>query len=212
MTLRGSRRWWFWSLLPFGLGSWAPIYAGVRARVPPWIALGMLWSALSLTGWVVAGTTNGESALAGLSLIVGWVGGIATSFLIRERYIEQTTTALQAALHAAGRQLTLREQAQTLARERPALAAAAGIGRPDRPDAYHAGLVDINNASVAAIGRLPGVDQALAARIVDTRRQTRGFSSVEDLGIVLDLDAPLVEALRARTVFLPAEPEAVGPV
>jgi DNA uptake protein ComE-like DNA-binding protein len=50
---------------------------------------------------------------------------------------------------------------------------------------------------------LPGIDDALATRIVEARSQVGGFSSVEDLGIALDLAGDVVEDLRDRVVFLP---------
>jgi DNA uptake protein ComE-like DNA-binding protein len=53
------------------------------------------------------------------------------------------------------------------------------------------------------LARLPGIDDALATRIADVRAQVSGFSSVEDLGLTMDLDGALVEDLRDRVVFLP---------
>lgn len=53
------------------------------------------------------------------------------------------------------------------------------------------------------IARLPGIDDALAQQIVRARNDTHGFTSVEDLGAVLDLDGNLVDDLRDCVVFLP---------
>jgi DNA uptake protein ComE-like DNA-binding protein len=78
-----------------------------------------------------------------------------------------------------------------------------GVGRPDLPSAQSAGLVDVNNAPAPVIARLPGLDDALAQQIVRARDDTRGFTSVEDLGAALDLDGNLVEDLRDCVVFLP---------
>jgi hypothetical protein len=64
-------------------------------------------------------------------------------------------------------------------------------------------LIDLNNAPASALGRLPGVDEALATRIIEGRAEAGGFSSVEELGATLELDAPTVEALRDVAVFLP---------
>jgi hypothetical protein len=80
---------------------------------------------------------------------------------------------------------------------------ALGRGDPGRLSAHAAGLVDINNASVGALLELPGIDDALATRIVEVRSQINGFSSVHDLGTLLDLDGYAVERLRDRVVFLP---------
>jgi DNA uptake protein ComE-like DNA-binding protein len=78
-----------------------------------------------------------------------------------------------------------------------------GVGRPDLPGSTDAGLIDVNNASVSALLKLPGVDDELATRLAEVRAQVGGFSSVEDLGATLDLDGNLVEGLRDRAVFLP---------
>ncbi len=194
--------WAWWSLLPLGLGAWVPIYAGVRARRWFWWFLGIVWSLLTVVGWVMA-SGKGTDALAGGLIIIGWVGAIATSFTIRHRYEEVLDSSLETALQRAERRLAERDRARRLARDRPALALEMGIGRPDKPGAHDAGLVDVNNASGAALTKLPGVDDALATKIVESRAEVKGFTSVEDLGIALDLDATLVEDLRDRVVFLP---------
>lgn len=43
----------------------------------------------------------------------------------------------------------------------------------------------------------------LASKIVEAREVSHGFSSIEDLGLALDLDGNLVEGMRDRVVFLP---------
>lgn len=82
-------RWPWFSLLPFGLGSWAPILAGVRCGVWRWLVLGVLWSGLVFAGWFIAAIepsgNRGESLVGGL-IIAGWIGGIITSFAIRPGY------------------------------------------------------------------------------------------------------------------------------
>jgi DNA uptake protein ComE-like DNA-binding protein len=95
------------------------------------------------------------------------------------------------------------ERARRLATENPGLAKEIGVGRPDRPGAADAGLVDLNNASVTALLGLPGVDGDVATQIVETREKVGGFSSLEDCGATLDLDGAVVVGLRDRVVFLP---------
>jgi uncharacterized protein len=82
-----ARDGWVWlSLLPLGLGSWAPIVAGVRYRVRSWTALGLFWVAVTLTGLVLSGSRrHGSSDAAGVLLWLAWGGGIVTSFVIRGR-------------------------------------------------------------------------------------------------------------------------------
>ena len=193
---------WVWlSLIPFGLGAWAPVYAGVRARNRRWCTLGTVWSLIALAGWIVAIANNG-GATGGLLIILGWAGAIASSFAIRGSYRRAVGSPLDAAVLGAEERLADRGRARRLALERPALARELGIGRPDVPGAHDAGLVDINNAPAAVLARLPEVNDALATRIVEARAGTDGFSSIEDLGMALDLDPGLVEGLRDQVIFL----------
>jgi DNA uptake protein ComE-like DNA-binding protein len=198
----GGANWVWLSLMPLGLGSWAPIYAGATVRKRRWVGLGVLWSTITLAGWVAAVANHGGSA-GGLLIILGWAGAIATSFAIRAPYKELFRSPLQEAVAGAEERLSDRDRARKLVTERPAVAKELGIGRPDLPNAQDAGLVDINNAPASVLGTLPGINDALATKIVETRAETHGFSSVEDLGVALDLDGQLVEDLRAVVVFLP---------
>jgi hypothetical protein len=205
---RTRSRWPWLSLLPIGFGSWVPIYAGVRARVRSWIALGALWSAIAVAGWIASATSSAHghhqySAIAGLLLILAWAGAAATSFVIRPEYEQRMRSPLLDATARAEARMRDRREARQLAREKPMLAREMGVGRPDLAGAPDVGLVDINNAPASALTKLPGIDDALATRIVEARAQVGGFSSVEDLGIALDLAASLVEDLRDLTIFLP---------
>jgi len=171
--------------------------------VTAWIALGAFWSALAVAGWIASttGTDHGHhrySAIAGFLMVVAWAGAAATSFVIRPEYERRMESPLLSASERAEQRLLDRRRAQRLARQDP-----TGVGRPDVAGAADAGLVDVNNAPVAALVMLPGIDDALATRIVEARSQVGGFSSVEDLGIALDLAGDVVEDLRDRVVFLP---------
>ena len=79
------------------------------------------------------------------------------------------------------------------------LAIELGIGRPDKPRCLGSRARRRQHASAQALATLPGIDAALATRIVELH----GFASVHDLGGVFDLDASAVERLRDRVVFLP---------
>jgi membrane protease YdiL (CAAX protease family) len=78
---------WVWiSLLPLGLGSWAPMIAGGRCRVWWWTALGSLWPAMTVAGFVVAGGGKSHGSLGAALLWCGWIGAVVTSFSIRPAY------------------------------------------------------------------------------------------------------------------------------
>jgi DNA uptake protein ComE-like DNA-binding protein len=200
-------RWPWISLLPIGLGAWAPIYAGLRARQWMWILLGLLWCVVVAAGFVTDSTSAhpGHDNIAGMLLIVGWVGAVATSFSIRAAYERRMGSPLHTAAEQARERLSERSRALQLARENPTLALEMGVGRPDKPGAADAGLVDVNNATVAALSKLPGIDDALATDIAEKRAQIGGFSSLEDLGTTLDLQGDVVEGLRGLVVCLPRQ-------
>lgn len=197
-------RWPYIALIPFGFGAWAPIYAGVKARRPLWIALGLLWSAMVVVALALSsGKGHSDDGAVGALVLVAWFAGIATSFSIRGAYEREMGSPLHEATEAAEQRLEDRRKALNLARSHPALAREVGIGRPDRPGADDEGLVDVNNASVTALLDLPGVDGDTATRIVETRERVGGFTSLEDCGETLELDGGVVEGLRGRVVFLP---------
>jgi DNA uptake protein ComE-like DNA-binding protein len=196
-------RWPYISLVPIGLGAWAPIYAGVKARRPAWILLGVLWCVIVVAGFILSSRHHGTDDLAGGLIIIGWVGAIGTSFSIRAIYDRQMASPLLEATEAGQRRLDERAKALRIARQNPALAQEIGIGRPDKPGAAAAGLVDVNNASVTALLTIPGLDGDVATQIIEARQKVGGFSSLEDMGAALDLDGDLVEGMRGQVVFLP---------
>lgn len=118
-------------------------------------------------------------------------------------HFAQLVHPADARLEAARERLGEHEKALELARENPPLALEAGVGRPDLPGAYDGGLVDLNNAPPEVIACLPGFDIELGRRVVAIREQLDGFSSLEDLGVALDLPGAQVEHLRDHAVFLP---------
>src|SRR4051794_27775853 len=188
--------WWVWvSATPMGLGAWAPIAPGRQRGRPLWVAAGVLWSVVALVGWIAAIVNDGGSG-AGLLIILGWVGALATALSIRPAYVRETASSFARGREQAEQRLQERREARRLAAEQPDLALELGIGRPDRPGAQAAGLVDVNNAPASAIAQLPGIDDALATRIVELRGELDGFESVHDLGGLVDLDANAVERLR----------------
>ncbi len=96
-----------------------------------------------------------------------------------------------------------RTQGRHLLATQPALAREIGLGRPDVPGADDYGLVDVNHTSADALTRLPGVTKEPAQRIVTERGQCGGFSSVEDLGMLIDLPPAEVDKMRDIAIFIP---------
>jgi hypothetical protein len=187
--------WWVWaSAVPLGLGAWAPVVPGLALRRRAWVAWGTLWAVVALAGWIGVTPANPPD-WAGLLLLLGWVGGLGTTLAIRTDYQRTLASPFDRERLAAERRLRERHEAQKLARERPELAKELRL--------EHVGLVDVNHAPAAELQTLPGVDAALAARIVALRDRIDGYESLEDFGNVLDLEGDVVERLRDHTVFLP---------
>ncbi|HEY0471309.1 MAG TPA: BTAD domain-containing putative transcriptional regulator [Kribbella sp.] len=75
-----------------------------------------------------------------------------------------------------------RQQARRIAADHPRIARELGIGRPDLPNSFDdGGLVDINDAPVEELGRLPGVSVEQAKLIVADRTYRGRFRSVQEL-------------------------------
>src|SRR5687768_11372120 len=131
--------WWVWvSATPMGLGAWAPIVPGKQRGRPRWVAFGILWSAVTLAGWIAAVANDGGSG-AGLLIILGWVGALATTLAIRPAYVNETASSFARGREEAERRLAERREGQRIAAEEPELAIELGIGRPDTVGAQHAG-------------------------------------------------------------------------
>jgi uncharacterized protein len=94
ITSARRARWPWVSLLPLGLGSWAPLIAAVRCRDRLWALTGLAGPAVAIAGLVLAGTSSPqggpvnqtEAALGFLLLMTAWIGGIGASFAIRPTY------------------------------------------------------------------------------------------------------------------------------
>lgn len=89
-------KWPWWSLLPGGLGAWAPILAGVRRRVWWWVALGLFWTGMFVAALVLAAidahhSVPGRKSAIGALELGAWFGGAITSFAIRRSYDRRTT-------------------------------------------------------------------------------------------------------------------------
>jgi hypothetical protein len=125
------------------------------------------------------------------------------ALVIRRSYLDRMDFGEDPQLDAAEERLRRRERSLELARDDPAHARELGIGRPDLPGVYHGEVVDVNNASVEAIARLPGFSKKLARRTVEIREEIDGFDSVYDLADFVDLSPSAIERLENRVVFLP---------
>lgn len=190
-------------------GSAAPLAAGLRAKERSWIVGGGAMLVVQIIGLALAGTadesdttTTAVESVGYALYCAGWLAGLVFVGAFRDRYrlkmLQSAHLESREALHS-GRNAE-RERARELARKDPAEALRRGVGRPDVTGADHGWVVDVNHAPAAVLETLPGVDADLARRIVATREAVGLASSIDDLGLMLDLDARTVERLRATAV------------
>ena len=191
--------------MPVGLTTWAAfLYIGVRARRRRWLA----WAGVYLAGvvvWLVLDApANPDSTAQGIAAAVAlatWIGGGVHALLVSNDAVRRIRGTEDPAVEAAETRIERRAAGRHLLASKPALAREVGVGRPDIPGADDYGLVDVNHCPAAALTRLPGIGTDLADRIVHEREQAGGFSSVEDLGVLLDLPPATVDQIRDTAIF-----------
>jgi len=199
-------RWVLTSLIPFGWVTWAGfLFAGFRAKRPAWIVAGGAYLGITVFTLAITSLDNNEEGiednLGYILMFTAWAVGIVHSFLSRKPYLRRLAIIDDPALQAARTAEERRAFARELAVKNPDLARAALLGRTGGFD--EGGVVDVNHAPVEDIADLPGIDAATARRIVMVRDRIGGFSSLEDLGMTMDLPGDVVEQLRRRVVCLP---------
>ncbi len=201
-----------WAVVPvvsLGILSWAPfLYASVRTHARKFVLATALYLSLAVVACVILAIAGDKghstlSAVGGFFLIVLAAAGCVHTLSIRAEYGRQLALANDPRLLVAEQREELRGRALAIARDNPQRALALGVGRPDVPGSFDAGLVDVNHAGAEALATLPGIDATAAQRIVELRNSSGGFSSLEDLDLALDLDTGTLAELRRRIVFLP---------
>jgi len=200
--------WWVWvTAIPLGFGVGPGfLFAAWRSRSRSYLVYGMLWLAVCLVGLVLTLVYPEDSdgdEFGSLLMVVTWFVGFGQAFVLRGQYVERVLEHDGSPLVLARERLHERDEARRIAARDPRLALEMGIGRPDRGTADDGGLIDVNHVPESMLVRLPGIDRALARRIAKTRSEIHGFSSLEDLGTVMDLPPDVVEEMRERAIFLP---------
>lgn len=189
------RPWWVLaSFVPFGWLTFAGfLYAGARARMRLALLLAAVFMATNVAGFVIPDDAGGAV------IVLSWLAGIGASVAVAPGWQRRLISGRL----EAERRIAARREARRLAADEPLVARELGVGRPDIDTAEHHHVVDVNSAPTEVIARMPGVTDALAAEIVRVREEIGGFSSLADLGTMLDLPPGTVEELRERAVFLP---------
>jgi hypothetical protein len=199
--------WWILlTLVPFGATAWvALLYAGVQAKNRRWIAWGIVYFVLLVAGFTLLDEEGDAGLRDDIAVVLwasSWIVPFGHSLAIRKRFLELTGRRDREFAEAAAL-ADARAEARRLAREDPARALELGVGRPDLPRSFDGGLVDLNNAPLAEIERVPGIDRSLAQTIVRVREEINGFDSLDDLGLVIGVDASTIDEVRRHVVVLP---------
>jgi DNA uptake protein ComE-like DNA-binding protein len=197
---------WLLLCLPVGLTTWAAfLYIGIRARRRRWLA----WAGVYLAGvvvWLVLDApANPGSTAQGIAAAVAlatWIGGGVHALVVSNDAARRIRGSEDPAVEAAEARIERRAAGRHLLASKPELAREVGVGRPDIPGADDYGLVDVNHCPAPVLTRLPGIGTDLADRIVRERGQAGGFSSAEDLGVLLDLPPAAVDEIRDTAIFL----------
>jgi hypothetical protein len=194
---RRLRLWWLvFAFNPFWTTWVAFLYAGLRAKKKEWLVFAAVYAAVEFAGLaLINGASGWREDVGALLTFVPWLVGIPHALTLRDEYLDRRDVLDDPRLREARRLELRRSMAGELARGDPELARDSRMLGSD--------LVDINHASVDELASLPGVDRRLARKIVHTRDEVGGFSSLYDLGHLLALDAPLVDGIAPRVVCLP---------
>ncbi len=112
--------------------------------------------------------------------------------------------AFQTAISESKNRIRLRDKARRIAKRNPRLADELGIGRPDLRKTFDdGGLIDVNHVPEPYLLHLPGMDQDLAARIVELRQSVGGFDAAGDVEGILELMPGTLDAARDLMIFRP---------
>ena len=196
-----------WALIPLvtlGLASVATFgYGAIRLRSR---SLGVCAAVYGLAGSAFLYLTNigpDPSWQANLGVEIGLTSAaIATghAFAIRQRVLDGPTVTAEDKARGA---LRRRDYSRKLLTENPQLARELNIGRPDLPSDFDdGGLIDVNHVSEGYLTILPGIDTALASKIVEVREAIGGFDSLDDMGILLELPPQRLDWARERAIFV----------
>jgi DNA uptake protein ComE-like DNA-binding protein len=197
---------WLLLCLPLGATTFAAFgYIGIRARRRRWLAWAGVYAA-TLAGWLVLDTPKHPSGIAegvgAVLWLVTWIGGGVHALVVSNDAVRRIHASEDPMVEAAQARIERRAAGRRLLARQPALAREMGVGRPDISGADDCGLVDVNHVPAEMLTRLPGITADLAGRIAAGRAQAGGFSSAEDLGILLDLPPATVDGLRDMAVFI----------
>jgi DNA uptake protein ComE-like DNA-binding protein len=191
-------------LLTLGLGA-APafVYIALRYHRPRYLVPAAAYALATTVAITLIALTQAFTVAVGVALVIV-CSGVATAHTLavrREVSVAGSDNDVQVA--AARERLRRRKEARRLVGADPSLALELGIGRPDLPRQFDdGGLVDVNHSPADVLGKILCVDDATAQRIVATRSELGGFTSLDELSVTMDLHPAQLDSVADRLLFL----------
>ena len=181
------------------------LYLGVRTGRRKWYALSGIAGVVYVVGFALAasGPTNSSTVTTdvGATLVLTvWIGGLVHAAIIWALKLDTPSDPELADERERERQ---RAFGRRMLATDPATARRLGIGRPDLPGSNDCHLMDFNHVPEECLAGVGGISPEMAGLIVATRQHVGPFSSINDMGLVLDLPPQAVDHLQAVAVFLP---------
>jgi hypothetical protein len=177
-------------------------------KVIHWVAV-LVYLALTIVTFATVDAPDGSAAgvVSTVTIMALMLGGTVHAFAVRSRTFSTPLThsgpRFEGAVAMADHRRELRRAARDTARD-PVMAWELRIGRPDLPRGFDdGGLVDVNHVPPYVLASLPGMNPGLVDRIIRTREECGGFTSVEELSALAELPPSLTETLDEYTIFLP---------
>jgi len=192
-------------LVSIGIGA-APafVYVAVKYKRPKFLVPALAYLVVMISAVALVALGYALSVGIGIALILG-SAGIASAHALAVRGDVAIERDFDSQVTAARDRLRRRTEARKLVAGHPELARELGIGRPDLHGGFDdGGLVDVNHSPMEVLAELPGVDAGIARRIVTTRTEIGGFSSVDEMSVTLDLPPAQLDAVSDRLLFLNA--------
>jgi Helix-hairpin-helix motif len=196
-----------WALIPLvtlGLASVATFgYGAIRLRSRSLGVCAAVYGLAASAFLYLMDVGPDPSWQANLGVEIGLTSAaIATghAFAVRQRVLDGPTVTAEDRARSA---LRRRDYSRKLLTDNPQLARQLNIGRPDLPSDFDdGGLIDVNHVPEGYLTILPGIDTALASRIIEVRDAIGGFDSLDDMGILLDLPPQRLDWAQERAIFV----------
>lgn len=195
-------------VLTLGIGAAVPfLYWGLWLRSRKLLAVGAAYGVGACLCLAVLNGNGWWQAAFGTLLALALMSvGTAHAFVLRHELLGEVLHVYRGDSNAerlALERIWRRDYARVLLRSEPLLAFELRIGRPDLPREFDdGGLIDVNHASASALTLLPDINEDMASQIVSARESVGGFSSLDDMSVVVGCAPQAFDRLEDFLVFV----------